>query len=84
MDLEQACRITGVTNPVHLIASHCKPWRDCSNDERLNGESGLPRKEISAMEVGAFLVNAGGDPGLRQLEGALESLSGNLDSRAAS
>ena len=25
----------------HLIASHCKPWRDSSNDERLNGENGL-------------------------------------------
>jgi hypothetical protein len=30
-----------VENPVHLIASHCKPWRDSSNEERLNGENGL-------------------------------------------
>jgi hypothetical protein len=28
-------------NPVHLVASHCKPWRDSSNEERLNGENGL-------------------------------------------
>ena len=41
MQLENRCRITGVTNPVHLRASHCKPWRDSSNDERLNGENGL-------------------------------------------
>jgi hypothetical protein len=41
MEREQRCRITGVTNPVHLIASHCKPWRDSSNEERLNGENGL-------------------------------------------
>ena len=41
MEIEQRCRITGVTNPVHLIASHCKPWRDSSNAERLNGENGL-------------------------------------------
>ncbi|MEX0735188.1 MAG: HNH endonuclease signature motif containing protein [Steroidobacteraceae bacterium] len=40
--LEHACRITGVNRPEHLIASHCKPWRDCgSNDERLDGENGL-------------------------------------------
>ena len=25
--IETKCRITGVQNPVHLIASHCKPWR---------------------------------------------------------
>ena len=39
--IESRCRITGVENPVHLIASHCKPWRDSTNDERLNGENGL-------------------------------------------
>jgi hypothetical protein len=39
--IEKRCRITGVENPVHLIASHCKPWRDSSNEERLNGENGL-------------------------------------------
>ena len=41
MQLENRCRITGVTNPIHLRASHCKPWRDSSNEERLNGENGL-------------------------------------------
>ncbi len=30
-----------VSNPEHLRASHCKPWRDGSNDERLDGENGL-------------------------------------------
>jgi hypothetical protein len=40
-EIETRCRITGVENPVHLIASHCKPWRDSSNEERLNGENGL-------------------------------------------
>jgi len=39
--VERRCRITGVENPAHLIASHCKPWRDSSNEERLNGENGL-------------------------------------------
>ena len=41
MEIETRCRITGVTNPMHLRASHCKPWRDSSNEERLNGENGL-------------------------------------------
>jgi hypothetical protein len=39
--IESRCRITGVENPAHLIASHCKPWRDSTNEERLNGENGL-------------------------------------------
>jgi predicted restriction endonuclease len=25
----------------HLVASHTKPWRDSTNEERLNGENGL-------------------------------------------
>jgi len=41
MTLERACRITGVTEEEHLRASHCKPWRDSSNKERLDGENGL-------------------------------------------
>jgi hypothetical protein len=39
--IETRCRITGVDNPVHLVASHCKPWRDATNKERLDGENGL-------------------------------------------
>jgi putative restriction endonuclease len=39
--IESRCRITGVDNLNHLLASHCKPWRDSSNEERLNGENGL-------------------------------------------
>jgi putative restriction endonuclease len=41
MEIEGHCRITGVTNPIHLRASHSKPWRDSTNPERLNGENGL-------------------------------------------
>jgi putative restriction endonuclease len=40
-EIETRCRITGVSNLSHLLASHCKPWRDSSNEERLNGENGL-------------------------------------------
>ena len=38
---EKHCRITGVDRVEHLRASHCKPWRDATNDERLDGENGL-------------------------------------------
>jgi hypothetical protein len=39
--VEHFCRITRVQNPAHLVASHCKPWRDSNDSERLNGENGL-------------------------------------------
>jgi hypothetical protein len=39
--IERQCRITKVENPIHLIASHIKPWRDGENRERLDGENGL-------------------------------------------
>jgi putative restriction endonuclease len=41
MRIEHACRITGVNREEHLRASHCKPWRDSNNEERLDGENGL-------------------------------------------
>lgn len=39
--VEQACRITGVSNPAYLIASHIKPWRHADNQERLSSYNGL-------------------------------------------
>jgi hypothetical protein len=39
--IESHCRVTGVDRIEHLRASHCKPWRDCDNDERLDAENGL-------------------------------------------
>jgi hypothetical protein len=39
--IEKACRITGTTNLEYLRASHTKPWRDATNDERLDGENGF-------------------------------------------
>jgi putative restriction endonuclease len=39
--IEQACRVTKVTQKEYLRASHSKPWRDSNNEERLNGENGL-------------------------------------------
>ncbi len=39
--MEQRCRITKVDRIEHLRASHCKPWRDSTHAERLDGENGL-------------------------------------------
>lgn len=39
--LESRCRVTGVDRLEFLRASHCKPWRDSNNQERLDGENGL-------------------------------------------
>ena len=41
MQIERCCRITKVDRIEHLRASHCKPWRDANNQERLDGENGL-------------------------------------------
>lgn len=38
---ETACRLTGVTDPFLLVASHIKPWRDCDDLEKLDGCNGL-------------------------------------------
>ncbi len=38
---ETGCRITGITDPLHLRASHIKPWRNSTDTEKLNGCNGL-------------------------------------------
>lgn len=38
---EGVCRLTGISNPELLIASHIKPWRVCEAGERLDGANGL-------------------------------------------
>ncbi len=38
---EHACRVTGVVQLHHLRASHIKPWKDSSNEEKLHGCNGL-------------------------------------------
>jgi putative restriction endonuclease len=39
--IERLCRVTKVSQPEYLRASHSKPWRDSSNEDRLDGENGL-------------------------------------------
>lgn len=38
---EKSCRITKTTNPKHLRASHIKPWKDSTDQEKLSGFNGL-------------------------------------------
>jgi hypothetical protein len=38
---EPKCRITGVSNPRYLTASHIKPWRKSSDTEKIDGNNGL-------------------------------------------
>ena len=38
---EPKCRITGISNPRYLRASHIKPWRKSSDTEKIDGNNGL-------------------------------------------
>lgn len=41
LGIEPRCRVTGVTDPNCLIASHIKPWSDSTNSERMSAFNGL-------------------------------------------
>lgn len=40
-ELKNKCRLTNVTHKKFLIASHIKPWRKCTDEEKLDGNNGL-------------------------------------------
>ena len=70
--IERACRITKVERLEHLIASHVQPWRDSSNEQRLDGENGLlltptvdhlfDKGFISFEDSGQLIVSPVADP----------------------
>jgi len=70
--IEHACRITRVARMEHLIASHIQPWRDSSNEQRLDGENGLlltptvdhlfDKGFISFENTGQLIVSPVADP----------------------
>lgn len=74
---EPKCRITGVSNPRYLRASHIKPWRKSSDIEKIDGNNGLmlaphvdflfDRGLISFEDDGTLIVST------QIEEGALES-----------
>jgi putative restriction endonuclease len=70
--IERACRISKVERMEHLVASHVQPWRDSSNDQRLDGENGLlltptvdhlfDKGFISFEDSGQLIVSPVADP----------------------
>lgn len=70
-ETEQCCRVTLVKNAAFLIASHIKPWRACTNEERLDGANGLlltptvdylfDKGYISFADDGSLLIAAAAD-----------------------
>jgi putative restriction endonuclease len=38
---EKSCRLTQISDPEHLRASHIKPWKDSSDTEKIDGSNGL-------------------------------------------
>lgn len=38
---KDGCPLTGISTPALLVASHIKPWRDCTPLERLDPDNGL-------------------------------------------
>jgi len=80
--VEKRCRLTHVTNPNHLIASHIKPWAKCENNEsRLDGNNGLllaPQMDhlfdkgyISFEDDGTLLISSFSDLSSLQLLGII-------------
>jgi hypothetical protein len=90
LSVERACRITKVSQPEYLRASHSKPWRDASNEERLDGENGLlltpdvdllfDRGFISFEDNGNVLVSPVADRNAMSKMGLTEELLGNVGS----
>ena len=39
--IEKSCRVTKISSPQHLIASHIKPWTKSDDTEKLSGYNGL-------------------------------------------
>jgi putative restriction endonuclease len=57
------CCISGITVPRLLVASHIKPWRDCSDGERVNPRNGLCLSSLHDAAFDSFLITL--DEGLR-------------------
>ena len=86
--IETFCRITKVNQIEHLRASHCKPWRDANNAERLDGENGLlmspdvdhlfDRGFISFEDSGKVLISPVVDVQSLRLMGLEEPLKTNV------
>jgi hypothetical protein len=56
-----ACAVTGCTVQAALRASHCKPWRESNNEERLDPNNGLPLVATLDALFDAGLIAFGSD-----------------------
>jgi hypothetical protein len=56
-----ACAVTGCTVQAALRASHCKPWRESNNEERLDPNNGLPLVATLDALFDAGLIAFDGD-----------------------
>jgi putative restriction endonuclease len=88
--VERRCRVTGIENLEYLKASHTKPWRDASNDERLDGENGLllspdvdhlfDRGLVSFEDTGRVVISPVVDIDALERFGLKDALSRNVGS----
>jgi putative restriction endonuclease len=86
--IERKCRVTGIAKPEHLRASHTKPWRDATDEERLDGENGFllspdvdhlfDRGFLSFEDSGKVLVSPVADTASLDRMGLAIALSGNV------
>ena len=51
---ETECRVTHVSDPKHLRASHIKPWRDATNAERLGTFNAEQREFLDYHRTNVF------------------------------
>jgi hypothetical protein len=88
--VERRCRVTGIDKLDYLTASHTKPWRDASNEERLDGENGFllspdvdylfDRGLISFEDKGTVIVSPVTDMRVVEGLGLKEALTHNVGS----
>lgn len=58
---QRACAVTGSTTLAVIRASHCKPWRSGTNEERLDPANGLPLIATLDALFDAGLITFGED-----------------------
>jgi putative restriction endonuclease len=74
--METACRVTGILDRRYLRAVHIKPWKDATDEERLDGANGLllsphivhlfERGHVSFADDGALLISRHLNPYVRK------------------
>lgn len=79
--IEKRCRVTNVGLKKVLIASHIKPWRDCNNQESLNGNNGLMLSPHIDKLLDRVLISFLDDEGMLITSEKIETLLSKLGIR---